>query len=121
METPGQTFSRLVTALEGVVAQEEFLLRSEDYPAMAAWQQRAVPLIDHLVELDLGAADAAMRARVVRLMARRASNQTLLATKIGEARAELNRLRDDEQRVARISPSYGRSPAAPVRQLSVSG
>jgi len=122
METSAQTFARLVTALDEVLVQEDSFLKMADYAAVLEAQRRAAPLVEGLARLEPEIADKAARARVSALVTRRAHVQELLASRISEVRCNLGRIREDEQRLMRVGPAYGRGPAvSPPSQLSAKG
>lgn len=122
MESPGQTFDRLLKALDDLVAEEAAMIQAADHGAVAEIQQRAEPVITALAALAPAVADAGAQARVGALLERRQRNIDLLGTQLAEARGELDSLQQSERRAARIAPIYGRAEGGSgPTQLRTSG
>ncbi len=109
MAAPRQTFSRLLGALDELVAQETGTLGEGDYAATLEIQRRAQPLVEALSGLGIAAADDLARARVAGLLARRQHNIDFLESQLATARAELLSVQESTRRVACIAPAYGRT------------
>lgn len=120
METPSQTVSRLLTALEDLVAQEALLLRADDLPAVLATQHRAGPLIERLTLMS-GTVDAAAEARMALLVSRRRESEAWLETQMNRVRSELGETRESQNRVARFAPVYCPPVSKAAKQLSAVG
>ncbi len=120
METPAQTCTRLLAALEDFAAQETAVLAARDFAEFARIQRRAAPLVELLGRRGPAIADSAFRARVRGLLERRRQTDDHLGVEIARAKEELQRTRESEQRVAQISSVYGRAGAT-VRQLRAVG
>ena len=122
METPAQTCVRLLTALEDLAVQESAALEARDFATAVTIQTRAAPLVAHLAAHGPAIAekDAAFRARVAALQARRLRSGEWLATQVARAREELVQMQASQRRVARIAPAYGQV-GRKSRQLSLVG
>jgi hypothetical protein len=121
METAAQTCVRLVAALEDLAAREAATLDTCDFAAAIEIQERAAPLVDHLVAHGPAAADRALRDRIAALLLRRAQTGEWLAAKIAAAREELRHTQVAQRRVARVAPVYGSASAPRAMQLSAVG
>ncbi len=121
METPAQTCARLVAALEDLTAQEAATLEARDFPAAIAVQQRAAPLIEHLVAHEAEIVDAALRQRLRALVLRRNKTGEWLAEQVARAREELGEAQAAQRRVAQVAPAYGHGTAPIRRQLVAVG
>ena len=113
-----QTFSRLLGALDELVAQEAGALGERDFAATLEIQRRAQPLVDALSDLGIAAADDLARARVAGLLARRQHNMDFLESQLATARAELLAVQESTRRVACIAPAYGRTERRAAPALS---
>jgi hypothetical protein len=128
METPGQTFRRLVAALELLVAEEQCLLRSGEIEKVCAVQQRADPVVRRLGELrrDPQIADREVEPllpRLAALQARRATSLETMGTRMTEIRATLVALDSARSRLGRLSSTYGdrrKTGVAMASRLSLS-
>lgn len=122
MEAPRQKFNRLLSSLEELVSQETATTRAGDYAAVNEIQHRAEPLVETLASLGPEAADAAARARVAGLLARRQHNIDFIESQLATAREELLAVQESTSRVARITPAYARSePASSSRRFNAAG
>jgi hypothetical protein len=119
METPARQLHRVLLALEDLAAQEELLLRSEDYLAVPPLQLRAAPLVECLV-VGAGAADGPLRQRISAVIARRARSQQGLVEQLIRVRDELLQIQTSRQRIAQVAPAYCQ-PAGVPPQLQVRG
>lgn len=113
MEAPEKKFTRLLGALDELVALEAATLAQKDYGALESIQLRAQPLVDGLANLGTAAADDLTRARVASLLGRRQHNIEFLESQLATAREELNSIQESTARVARIAPVYGRADNLP--------
>ena len=120
METPVQTCSRLLAALEDLARQEATTLAARDFATVVKLQERGAPLVAHLAEHGPAVADAALRARIAAWLAHRHKTGEWLAAQIAQTKAELENLDARQRQVARLAPAYGRAAAA-SRQLSAVG
>jgi hypothetical protein len=120
METPAQMCARLLAALEDLTAQEAATLEARDFVAAIEIQDRAAPLVHHLVTHGPQVADAGLRTRILALIARRNQTGEWLAEQIARVRQELAATQTAQRRVAQIAPAYGQG-ARPTRQLQAVG
>jgi type VI protein secretion system component VasF len=109
MESDGQKFDRLLTALEVLFEEEAVMIGASDYSAAAEVQKRANPLVDALANLAPRIKSTAARTRLDSLLQRRQESLGALESKVAAARTELEALQQSSQRVARIAPVYGRA------------
>lgn len=109
MESPTQKFSRLLTALDELVAEESALITAADYPAIDGVQQRAGEVLAALSALPPESASEQARRRVGILLERREQNIQSLQSKLAAARQELDALQSSARRAARVAPVYGQS------------
>ena len=121
METPAQTCSRLLVALEDLAARELATLQAHDFVAAVEIQERAAPLVAHLAAHGPAVADGAFRARVWDFLQRRTATGEWLATQIAQLREELAGTQASQIRVARIAPVYGSSSVPVSGQLLAIG
>jgi chromosome segregation ATPase len=117
MEAPGNTFRRLVAALEILVAEEQCLLRLGDPEQLLALQQRTEPIVDRLAELRRNSEVADSEAepllpRLAALQARRASSLETMDSRLAEMRATLTALQSARSRLGRLGHAYGQKPMA---------
>jgi hypothetical protein len=121
VETPRRQFQRVLLALEDLAAQEELLLRAEDFAAVPPLQARAAPLVDFLVA-GANTADESLSTRVAALIGRRARSAELLSRQVDGVRAELSAMRTSRRRIAQVMPAYRQPDVAPsVGQLCARG
>lgn len=106
METPIQTATRLLAALEDLTAQEAVLLRTLDFADAVAIQERAEPLIDQLAALAVHPEVAALRSKVKGVVERRQQSRLFLDAQLGRLQSELRRLDEARTRLARVAPAY---------------
>jgi hypothetical protein len=117
MENPAQMCARLVAALEDLTAQEAASLEARDFEATIVLQDRAAPLIEHLVTHWPAVADSSLKTRILAVISRRNKTGEWLAEQIAETRRQLQETQVAERRVARIAPAYGLAAAGARRQL----
>lgn len=119
-ETPAQTCARIVTALEDLARQEAAVLQSRNFSAAVLLQERAAPLVEHLVAHEGDVTSSDLRSRIAAVSALRSQTGEWLATQIERAREELQQMDASQRRIARVAPVYG--SGTPRRsQLSVVG
>jgi len=106
METPLQTASRLLVALEDLTAQESVLLRTLDFVDAVAVQERAAPLVDQLSALAIHPEVSSLRAKVLGLVDRRLQSRHFLDAQLGRLQSELRRIDEARTRLSRVAPAY---------------
>jgi hypothetical protein len=116
VETTGQRFRRILAAFEDLVAQEEMLLRAEDFAAVPPLQIRAAPLVEFLVDAA-SSADSSMKERITAVVRRRERSGALLAEQLARVRAELQTIRVSGQRIAQVAPAYRQALDTPATAL----
>jgi hypothetical protein len=113
------TVTRLLGALEDLVAQETALLAAGYYRDAIAIQRRAAPVVARLCELGSmpGAATVAIRRRVSALLSRRGQSLATLLGRRLTLNAERQRLREARLRLRQVS-GYSRYTRGPGRKSS---
>ncbi len=106
MESPARRFTRLLTALEDVVEQEEATLQARDFSAVSEVQRRAAPLVSGLGALSLAVVDGPALARIAALLARRQHSMEWLESQLAVTRTELAAVQHSLAQVTRIAPAY---------------
>jgi hypothetical protein len=117
MTDAARELSRLVGALEDVVGQEATLFRAADYSGIRATQERAGPIITRLAEMS-SSAGAAISARVVELIERRAALLLEMKRVSGQMSRDLKEVDEYERQFGRVAPVYAKREA-PRSRLSV--
>src|SRR3954469_15906888 len=107
MESPAQMCARLVAALEDLTAQEAASLQARDFESAIELQDRAAPLIEHLVTHWPEVPDPGLKARILAVITCRNKTGEWLAEQIAETRRQLDETQVAERRVAQIAPAYG--------------
>ena len=120
METYVQRSTRLVDALEDLVADETAALRTRDFAAAATIAWRAAPVVEWRVA-HASVITPGLRERLARVHANRAANVEFLETEIGQTRESLQQLGASRRRVAQIAPIYGGRAAVQSARLSAVG
>lgn len=120
METSVQACSRIAAALEDLSRQEAAALQAQDFAAVAAIQDRAAPLVEHLAAHEQEIASEGLLARIAGVLALRNQTAEWLAAKIGQVREELSQMEASRRRVSRLAPAYG-AGASRVSRLSAVG
>ncbi len=110
METPLQTATRLLMALEDLTAQESILLRTLDYVDAVALQERAAPLVDQLSALAIHPEVAQLKGKVMSLVDRRQQSRHFLDAQLGRLQSELRRIDEARTRLSRVAPAYVTAP-----------
>ncbi len=118
METPGQTATRLLTALEELVMEETTLIRTMDFIEAVEVRERSSPLVEKLCALAVDREVAALRPRVSALLARWSQNHHFLDTQLVRLQGELNRVTEARLRLRRVVPAYVGATAVPESRLN---
>ncbi len=111
------TCTRILTALEDLVAQESAVLQVGDYAALESIQVQAGPLVIFLASQPEAAFAAGLEGRILALQAARNRNATRLNQEMARNRDELRVLSGRQGLVARVAPAYGANLGS-SRQLS---
>jgi uncharacterized protein YicC (UPF0701 family) len=106
MEDPEQAITRLLGALEVLFDQEAIQVANADHAGVLGAQERITPIVERLSHLCSESANAAIRAKVAVLLAKRRVTEDGLAAHIARIRGELNRTHAAQHRLARIAPAY---------------
>jgi hypothetical protein len=106
METPLQTATRLLTALEDLTAQESVLLRTLDFVDAVALQERAAPLVDQLAVLAGNPEVARLRGQVAAIVDKRQQSRHFLDAQLARLQSELRRIDEARSRLSRVAPAY---------------
>lgn len=115
MSTPLQIAQRLLTALEDLASQESVLLRSLDLVEAVQISERAAPLVEQLCALIAESPEVApLRGRVEELVAQRRRSAVLLDSHLARLQAELHRIDEARNRLARVAPVYSGGSPAPI-------
>lgn len=121
MESPAQRCTRIVAALEDLVAQEAAAVAREDFVAVQALHERIAPLVEFLVSAGadlLGA--AGLRRRLTAVYDLRHRSGEAVAAAMARVRSELDANQASRRRAARIAPAYGQ-PGVRTSQLQAIG
>jgi len=115
METSHQTISRLLTALETLTREEEYLFDNALYVESTAVQQRAMPLVRKIAELLVGPNVAQtlapeMQVRIQTLLQNRRTHYDRLSAQLEVTRMELEKINAAQVRARKLRPAY-RTPA----------
>jgi hypothetical protein len=97
--------ARLVAALEDLTAQEAASLEAREFEAAIALQDRAAPLIEHLVSHWQEVNAAGLKPRMLELITRRNRTGEWLAEQIAHARQQLAETQVAQRRVAQVAPA----------------
>jgi len=114
VESPYTKAVRLITALEEMAGQENILLRSLDLVEAVQICERAAPLVDTLCALAADPGVATLQSRIGELVAARRRNATMLDAHLARLQQELRRIDEARVRLARVTPAYGSTAAAPA-------
>jgi hypothetical protein len=106
METTAQRCTRLLGAMEDLLAQEAASLAAGDMDAVIALQQRIEPLVQDLGRRGPAVADDCLRDRVAAWLGRRREVSNLLTARVEELRQQISQLDASRRRVARVGPAY---------------
>jgi hypothetical protein len=122
MQTPAQRCTRIVAALEDLVAQETVALANHDYAAVLTLQERTAPLVDFIVTNGAAYVTAPeLRARLDLLQRRRGQNSASLTAEIERARTEFQETCVAQRRVASVAPAYAKTVKATSQRLQAVG
>jgi hypothetical protein len=106
VEDTEQAITRLLGALEVLFDQEAIHVAKADHAGVLGAQERITPIIERLAHLCTESANAAIRAKVGVLLAKRRVTEDGLAAHIARIRAELSRTHAAQHRLATIAPAY---------------
>jgi len=117
METPHQAISRLLTALETLTREEEYLFEKGQYVESTAVQQRSMPLVQKIAELLVAANTAqtlepALQVRLQTLLQNRRVHYDRLSAQLEITRKELEKINAAQIRARRLRPMYSVSAVA---------
>lgn len=112
METPEENTLRLLAALEILVAEEEFAVRSGEFAQTLAVQERAEPVVIRLAELLSTSglpADArqSLEPRLTSLRARRSASLEVLNSRLVEMQTSLAALDAARHQLGELKSAYG--------------
>jgi hypothetical protein len=113
MQTPSETFSRLVAALDILLAEEQCVVRSGELEKIRAVQARTDPVVSRLAELridpNLTTKDTEpLLPRLAALQARHASSLGIMDARLAEMRAALSALGSARSRLGQLGNTYAR-------------
>jgi hypothetical protein len=116
METPHQTIGRLLTAVEALTREEEFLFEQGQYVESTAVQQRSMPLVRKIAELLVGpniaqTLEPGLQTRIQTLLQNRQSHYDHLSARLEATQQELDKISAAQALARRMRPVY-REPAA---------
>ncbi len=111
------TCTRILTALEDLVAQETAVLQVGDYTALESIQAQAGPLVAFIASHPEAAFAAGLEDRILALQAARNRNAIRLDQAMARNRDDLRVLSGRQGLVARVAPAYGANAGA-SRQVS---
>ena len=112
------TCTRILTALEDLVAQESAVLQVGEYGALESIQVQAEPLVTFLASQPEAAFAAGLEQRILALHAARRRNAHRLDQEMARNRDELRVLSGRQGLIARVAPAYGANVGS-SRQLSL--
>ena len=115
METPHQTIGRLLTAVETLTREEEFLFEEGMYVESTAVQQRSMPLVRKIAELLVGpnvsqTLDPDLQTRIQTLLENRRAHYDHLSARLEATQQELDKISAAQALARRMRPVY-REPA----------
>lgn len=119
METPHQTIGRLLTALETLTREEEYLFENGLYVESTAVQQRSMPLVRKIAELLVGpnvaqTLDADLQRRLQTLLKNRQAHYDRLSAQLEQTQKELEKIAAAQARAKKIKPAYGGTSSTPA-------
>lgn len=106
METPFATATRLLAALEELIAEETTLIRTMDFVEAVEARERAAPLVDGLCALADDPSVLTLRPRLDALLERSGQNYHFLSNQLERLQAELTRVNEACGRMRRVAPVY---------------
>jgi hypothetical protein len=118
METPLETATRLLAALEELVMQETLLIRTMEFVEAVEVQERAGPLVEKLCSLVVDPTVIQLRPRAAELLERCNQNYHFLDTQMIRLQGELDRVTEARNRLRRVAPVYRTAGAAAQSRLN---
>lgn len=115
METTAQRCTRILGAMEDLLAQEAASLAVGDMDAVIALQQRIEPLVQDLGRRGPAVDDAALRDRVAAWLGRRREISNQISVRVEELRRQISELDASRRRVARVGPAYAQAATSSQR------
>ncbi len=121
METPGQKASRLLVALDELVAQEGMYLRAGYFDLAVETRERAEPLVQELVAMADLAGVSDYQPRVRALLECSDRHAAFIQEKLTELGTEIRRTDQALHLAHHMVPAYARSDTAVVPRLLATG
>ncbi len=118
METPFQSATRLLVALDELLGEETALIRTMDFVEAVAVRERTAPLVDLLCSLAADSEVVRLQPRVHMLLQRWSQNHHFLETQLVRLQAELSRVSEARQRLRRVVPVYAGPAVLPESRLN---
>jgi hypothetical protein len=115
METPLQSGSRLLAALDELWTQEATLLRAREFTRACAVLERAAPLVQEICRLASDSRMPSLRPEVAALLERREQNRLILEEQITQMRRRMRHVEEARCRLGRVAPAYGAAARAETR------
>jgi hypothetical protein len=115
VETPLQLATRLVAALDELIAQEGTCLRSGCYELAIETRQRAAPIVQRLVSLADQPGMKNFRTQLAGVFAQSAKHGDFLQEKMTDLTAEISRLDRARRRTDQVLPAYAGIPETTPR------
>jgi hypothetical protein len=117
MEPTHQTIGRLLTALETLTREEEYLFDKALYVESTAVQQRAMPLVRKIAELLVGpnvaqTLNPEMQVRIQTLLQNRRAHYDRLSNQLETTRKELEKINAAQVRARKLRPVYSTAATA---------
>jgi hypothetical protein len=117
MESIHQTIGRLLTALETLTREEEYLFDKALYVESTAVQERSMPLVRKIAELLVGpniaqTLDPEMQVRIQTLLQNRRTHYDRLSAQLETTRKELEKINAAQVRARKLRPVYSTAAAA---------
>lgn len=106
METPYQSATRLLVALDELLGEETALIRTMDFVEAVAVRERTAPLVERLCSLAADADVMRLQPRVYALLERWSQNHHFIENQLVRLQAELSRVSEARQRLRRVVPVY---------------
>jgi hypothetical protein len=106
METPFQTATRLLEALEEMLIEENSLVRTMDFVEAVTVRERSGPLVEKICLLANDPAVQRLRPRVELLVARWQQTHHFLDEQLHRLQIEMSRVSDARSRLRRVLPAY---------------
>ncbi len=117
MEAPHATIARLLTALETLTREEEFLFEQGNYSESTEVQKRSLPLVRKIAELLVGpdvarTLDSAMQVRLQDLLKNRQAHYDRLTARLEDTQKEIDKINAAQIRARQLRPAYA-APDSP--------